>query len=145
MEIVNEESIDQQAFTEIDKLALIYIKDKKVLSSRSVGKNTWYLPGGKREKGENDMEALAREIREELNVELILSTIRYMGVFKSQAHSHTAGVIVKMTCYIGEYAGTLQPKNEIEEIGFLTFEDKDKSSSVDKLIFQHLFNSGLID
>jgi hypothetical protein len=68
-----------------------------------------------------------------------------VGVFKSQAHSHTAGVIVKMTCYIGEYAGTLQPKNEIEEIEFLTFEDKDKSSSVDKLIFQHLFNSGLID
>jgi 8-oxo-dGTP diphosphatase len=145
MQIMSKKNDDQQPITEIDKLALIYIKDKKVLSSRSAGKNTWYLPGGKREKGENDMEALAREIREELNVELILSNIKYMGVFKSQAHGHTAGVVVKMTCYIGDYSGTLQPTNEIEEIGFLTFEDKDKSSPVDKLILQYLFNSNLID
>jgi 8-oxo-dGTP diphosphatase len=144
MEIIKK-NYDQQPITEIDKLALIYIKDKKVLSSRSVGKNTWYLPGGKREKGENDMEALAREIREELNVELILSTIKYMGVFKSQAHGHAAGVIVRMTCYIGEYSGTLQPTNEVEEIGLLTIKDKEKSSPVDKLIFQFLFDSGLID
>jgi 8-oxo-dGTP pyrophosphatase MutT (NUDIX family) len=131
--------------TEIDKLAFIYIKDRKILSSRSTGKNTWYLPGGKREKGENDMEALAREIGEELNVELILSSVRYMGVFKAQADSHASGVIVKMTCYTGEYSEILQPTSEIEEIGFLTFKDKDKSSPVDKLILQHFFDLGLID
>ena len=145
MNIPNERNDDQQPTTEIDKLALIYIKDKKILSSRSAGKDTWYIPGGKREKGENDIEALAREIREELNVELILSSIKYMGVFKGQAHSHAAGVIVKMTCYIGEYSGILQPTSEIEEIAFLTFKDKDRSSPVDKLVLQYLFSSGLID
>jgi 8-oxo-dGTP pyrophosphatase MutT (NUDIX family) len=145
METIHEKNINQQPITEIDKLALIYIKDRKILSSRSTGKSTWYLPGGKREKGENDMEALAREIREELNVELVLSSIKYMGVFKAQADSHASGVIVKMTCYTGEYSGTLQPANEIEEIGFLTLKDKDKSSPVDKLILQHLFGLGLID
>ncbi|MDN5289439.1 MAG: hydrolase [Mucilaginibacter sp.] len=91
------------------------------------------------------MEALAREIREELNVELVLSSTKYMGVFKDQADSHAPGVIVKMTCYTGEYSGTLQPTSEIEEIVFLTFKDKDKSSPVDKLILQDLFNLGLID
>jgi 8-oxo-dGTP diphosphatase len=141
----SEKNNEPQPITEIDKLALIYIKDKKVLSSRSVGKNIWYLPGGKREKGENDIEALTREVREELDVELILSTIKYMGVFKGQAHGHATGVIVKMTCYFGEYSGTLQPTNEISQIGFLTFNDKDKCSPVDKLILKYLFNSDLID
>lgn len=37
--------------TYIDKLAYIYIKDHKVLTTLSRGKDTWYIPGGKREKG----------------------------------------------------------------------------------------------
>lgn len=45
----------------IDKLAWIYIKDKKILSTRSKGKDAWYIPGGKRELGESDHEALFRE------------------------------------------------------------------------------------
>lgn len=48
----------------IDKIALIYIKDRKVLSSRSKGKDTYYLPGGKREGDETDQETLIREIIE---------------------------------------------------------------------------------
>lgn len=49
-----------------DKLAWIYIKNRKILSTRSKGKNVWYIPGGKREKGESGKEALIREVKEEL-------------------------------------------------------------------------------
>jgi len=38
----------------IDKLAWIYIKDKKILSTRSQSKDTYYIPGGKREGEETD-------------------------------------------------------------------------------------------
>lgn len=54
----------------IDKLAYILIKDRKVLTTRSIGKDTWYIPGGKREGDETDVQALAREVEEELSVRI---------------------------------------------------------------------------
>lgn len=42
----------------IDKLAFIDLKNKKLLSTLSKGKDKWYIPGGKREDGETDEQAL---------------------------------------------------------------------------------------
>jgi hypothetical protein len=39
---------------EIDKIALIEIQEGSILSTRSKGKTKFYIPGGKREKGESD-------------------------------------------------------------------------------------------
>lgn len=55
----------------IDKIAWIYIQNRKILSTRSKGKDTFYLPGGKRETGESDVQTLTREIQEELSVDLL--------------------------------------------------------------------------
>ncbi|MEK6909452.1 MAG: NUDIX domain-containing protein, partial [Candidatus Aenigmatarchaeota archaeon] len=79
----------------IDKLAWVRIEDRKILVTRSKGKDVWYIPGGKREQGESDQEALIREIREELSVDLILETIKYVGTFKAQAHGKPEGVLVQ--------------------------------------------------
>jgi hypothetical protein len=38
----------------IDKLAWIHIVDRQILSTRSKGKDTYYIPGGKREGDESD-------------------------------------------------------------------------------------------
>ncbi|MGJ1396842.1 hypothetical protein [Sphingobacterium multivorum] len=46
----------------IDKVALISISDKKVLTALSKSKSKLYLPGGKREPNESDIECLKREI-----------------------------------------------------------------------------------
>ena len=138
------EEIPQSTLVEIDKLAFIYIKDKKILSSRTKGRKVWYIPGGKREKGENDVEALEREIKEELNIRLVLASLRYMGVYRAQADNHQHGVIVKMSCYYGEFEGELQPKNEIEEITYLSYSDKDKCSRVDQLIIEELYKNCVI-
>lgn len=55
----------------IDKLALICINsNRKQLVARSVGKSVYFTPGGKREPGETDDEALRRECMEELSVNL---------------------------------------------------------------------------
>ncbi len=67
--------------TYIDKLAYIYLKDRKVLETRSRGKATWYIPGGKRESDETDVKALVREVKEELDIDLLHETIRLYGVF----------------------------------------------------------------
>ncbi|MEV0730089.1 NUDIX domain-containing protein [Polymorphospora sp. NPDC050346] len=126
----------------IDKLAWIRVTGGRILSTRSYGRDTYYLPGGKREAGESDHEALKREVAEELRVELVDGTIEPAGVFEAQAHGHPDGVTVRMTCYRADYRGTLTPGAEIEEIRWLTYAGRERSSMVDKLIFDWLRGRG---
>ncbi|MBT9316862.1 NUDIX domain-containing protein [Leptothoe spongobia] len=48
--------------------------DHKLLCVRSYGKELFYIPGGQRESGENDIETLKREVLEELSVDLSQAT-----------------------------------------------------------------------
>jgi 8-oxo-dGTP pyrophosphatase MutT (NUDIX family) len=127
---------------EIDKIALIKIKDGQVLSTKSKGKNRYYFPRGKRELGESDEQTLIREIREELSVEIIPNSYKYIGTFKAQSDGMKDGIIVKMTCYSADFNGVLKPNNEIEEIKWLNFADIDTVSAVDKIIFDFLKDKG---
>jgi ADP-ribose pyrophosphatase YjhB (NUDIX family) len=130
---------------QIDKLAWIEIKDKKILSTRTFGKDKYYIPGGKREGNETDSQALIREIKEELSVNLQPESLNFIGVFEAHAHGHAATVLVKMTCYTAKYNGVLKANSEIEEIIWLTTAEKDKISAVDQLIFAYLHERGLLD
>lgn len=130
---------------EIDKIAFIYVKDGKILSTLSKGKDTYYIPGGKREENETDEETLTRECKEELTIEINKDTIKYYGTFQAQAHGKAEGVIVKMTCYMAEFNGNLQANSEIQEIRWLDYSNLNvKISPVDKLIFKDLYDKGLI-
>ncbi|WP_205502462.1 NUDIX hydrolase [Rufibacter psychrotolerans] len=129
----------------IDKLAWIQLKDGQILSTRTKGRSKFYIPGGKREATENDFAALSREIREELSVELVEETVNYFGTFQAQADSHPEGTEVKMTCYTGAYKGTIQPANEIEEVVWLGYADREKVSPVDKIIFDWLRKEQLLN
>ena len=122
----------------IDKIALIVTNNGKVLSTKSKGKSKYYLPGGKREKGETDEDTLVREILEELSVHIKTNTITYIGTFSAQADAAADGVIVKMTCYTAIYEGELAAANEIEEVVWLNYKDLNKVSAVDKIIFKFL-------
>lgn len=128
----------------IDKLAFIYIRDQKLLATLSKGQDTWYIPGGKREDGETDEQALIREVKEELQVDIIPESIVPYGIFEAQAHGKPEGTIVRMTCYTALFIGNLQTSAEIEEYRYVPYEWKEKSSLVDKLIFDDLKEKGLI-
>ncbi|MEM7102929.1 MAG: NUDIX domain-containing protein [Bacteroidota bacterium] len=127
---------------EIDKIAYIEIREGKILCTKSFGKNTYYIPGGKRDPGETDEETLVREVKEELDVAIRPTTIEFVGIFKAQAHGKAEGVKVKMSCYKAEFEGTLKPSNEIEEIRWLTMADIDLVSYVDVKIFNYLHEKG---
>ena len=130
---------------EIDKIALIYLKDGKVLSSLSKGKDTYYLPGGKREGSETDEETLIRECKEELSVDILPETINYFGTFQAQAHGKSEGILVRMTCYTANFIGELIPNSEIRELKWLDYSNLDvKISPVDQIIFWDLFDKKLI-
>ena len=128
----------------IDKVAFLYLQNGKILSTRSKGKDKYYIPGGKREAGESDIETLVREVKEELSVDIIESSAKLYGVFEAQAHGKAEGVIVKMTCYTAEFIGELKADSEIAEIVWLTTADMEAVSPVDKLIFADLKQKGLL-
>jgi 8-oxo-dGTP diphosphatase len=129
----------------IDKIAWLHLHDGQLLSTRSRGKDRYYLPGGKREPGETDAQTLLREIQEELTVALDPTSLVYAGTFEAPAHGHPAGVLVRMTCYwASRYTGTLQPAAEIEEVVWLRYRHRPEVSAVDQLIFDWLCEQGLL-
>ena len=129
----------------IDKLAFIELRNRKVLETKSKGKDTWYIPGGKRDVGESDEQALIREIKEELNVDIDPTTIVYYGTFTAQAHGKPEGTMVRMTCYQAKYSGELRSSAEIEHMDWFDYSKKELTSPVDHLIFDDLRAKNLID
>jgi 8-oxo-dGTP diphosphatase len=131
---------------EIDKVAWILVEDGRVLSTRSRGKDVWYLPGGKREPGEGDLDTLRREIAEELSVAADVRTAVHVGTFTAPAHGHGDGdgTMVRMTCYRAAYEGELRPASEIAETAWLGHADRHRTSAVDQLIFDHLRAADLL-
>ena len=130
---------------EIDKIAFIYIKDGKILSTLSKGKDTYYIPGGKREGNETDEQTLIRECKEELTIDIKKETIKYYGTFEAQAHGKAEGILVRMTCYMAEFEGELKPDSEIQEMIWLDYSNLNvKISPVDQLIFKDLYKKGFI-
>lgn len=128
----------------IDKLAFIHVQDKKILMSLSKGKKTWYIPGGKRDENESDLEALMREVKEELSVDIISESVEKYGVFEAQAHGHPEGTVVRMTCYTATCKGDFKAASEIDKLEFFPYSRKAESSFVDHLIFDDLRKKGLL-
>ncbi|WP_420154004.1 NUDIX hydrolase [Siphonobacter sp.] len=128
----------------IDKLAWVHLENYQILVARSRNKDLYYIPGGKREAGETDAEALIREIQEELSVQLQSETITWIGAFEAQAHGQAEGVQVRLSCYTAAYQGTLHPDSEIEEMVYLSYADRAKVSVAAQLLFDALFESGLL-
>mmetsp|Transcript_6959 Transcript_6959/g.11218 ORF Transcript_6959/g.11218 Transcript_6959/m.11218 type:complete len:143 (-) Transcript_6959:160-588(-) len=130
----------------IDKLALILVSDRKQLVVRSKGKTAFFTPGGKRENGETDEQALVRECKEELTIDLKTETIMPYGVFQAQAFGKPEGTMVKMTCFTAEYIGTLQANEEIEELQWITSSfPHDQLSVTGIMILDDLKGKDLID
>ena len=129
----------------IDKLGWIYIKDKKFLGTRSKKKDIYYIPGGKRKEGEADKEALIREIKEELDIELVPESLEFVNKFKAQAHGKPEGVTLQITCYSGNFKGEIKPRSEIEELIWLNYKDKEGATPMMQLILDWLKKRDLIN
>lgn len=129
----------------IDKLGWLHIRDRKLLVLRSRGKDKFFIPGGKREEGESDEQALLREIKEELGVALKPETIKHLHTVKAQAYGLPEGVFVQIKGYGAEHAGEPKPESEIEEMAWFTTADIPQATEPMKLMLLWLKEQDLID
>ncbi|WP_086818619.1 NUDIX domain-containing protein [Allokutzneria sp. NRRL B-24872] len=128
----------------IDRVALLNIRAGQVLTARSTGVDVFYLPGGKREPGESDVDTLRREVLEELGVHLRAETAERFGVFESQAHGFPTGVLVRTACYTAQFSGEPAPHGEIAELRWIGPAGRDLLSVADGKIMDALVASGLM-
>lgn len=126
----------------IDTVAWVRIEDGRILCARPQGKDVFYIPGGKREGAESDLETLLREIKEELTVLLDPETVAHVGTYEAGMSGFPEGAVVRMACYTAEYRGDLIPSSEIEEVAWFSYADRDQVPPVDQLLFDDLKSCG---
>jgi 8-oxo-dGTP diphosphatase len=124
----------------IDTVAWVRIEDGRILCARPAGKDVFYIPGGKREGAETDLQTLVREIEEELTVSLLPETVSHVGTYEALIPD----AVVRMACYTADYSGELAPSSEIEEIAWFTYADRPHVPPVDQLLFDDLLADGLL-
>jgi 8-oxo-dGTP diphosphatase len=127
----------------IDTVAWVHVDNGKVLCARPRGKDIFYVPGGKREAGESDLQVLVREISEELTVTLVPATVRHAGTYEAPQPGPAADrAVVRMSCYTADYRGTLAASSEIDELAWFSYADRPRVPPVDQLLFDDLRAAG---
>lgn len=132
----------------IETVALIHIKGKKLLLVRPKSKKIFYMPGGKLDEGEDNLRALVREIKEEVQLDIDPKTVDFYGVFEAQAYGKDKGVMVRVHCYTASHTGEVQSSSEIDEVAYFSHGEYvnglDPAPAV-KLILDDLKKKGLVE
>ncbi|MDO8573268.1 MAG: NUDIX domain-containing protein [Candidatus Daviesbacteria bacterium] len=128
----------------IKKVALAVFKDKKMLQVRSKNQPlVFFTLGGKLKEGESEIEALKREVMEEVGCEIEESSLKYLTEFEDVAHG---GGRVAIRVFEGKLIGIPKPSSEIAEIGWFDSNSDKKNISViaKRTIFPWLKKHGYI-
>ncbi len=96
--------------------AVIRDEAGRMLVVRKRGTAIFMKPGGKREPGEDDLTALARELDEEIGCRLTRATL--LGRFEAPA-ANEPGFIVRAATYLAQVEGEIAARAEIEELAWI--------------------------
>ncbi|MBS1947735.1 MAG: NUDIX domain-containing protein [Bacteroidetes bacterium] len=127
---------------------LVVLKEKKLLLAFSNNKQAWYLPGGKVDTNETAEAALIRESREELNIELKKSDLKFYMHITAPAFGEKEGIIMEQDCYLYDLHEEPLPSAEIRAVKY--FDSHSYSSEPEQvpgvvMILQALKKNGLAD
>jgi len=105
------------------------------LVERSEGKEFFIAPGGSVEEGENPIQALIRELKEEFNIEVSEDDLEEFGTFTAPAAGQEHRTVVMEVFMVKNWSGDIVPSSEVEEILWIT-SDIPKGIKVGS-IFEH--------
>lgn len=118
--------------------AIIKKEDKIFITRRGYGEfvDMWEFPGGKVEIGESSEQALKREIKEEL--ELDISKLHYLTTVDYDYDTFH----LTMHCFVCEISGGTLKLNAHNDAKWITYDDLDKQKWVpaDVLVVDELKN-----
>lgn len=119
----------------IDKVGGIIINDKKILVQRKNNdREECIIPGGKREGNETDFETLKRELKEELNVELVEA--EFIGGYDDIAVFSNKPIHVQT--YLVKISGEIKVQNEIKEALWIDKDYKSKGIKVGSILGKYI-------
>lgn len=98
---------------------LLIISKNKLLLAYSNTKKAWYLPGGKVESGEEVIPALQREIKEELDLDLDSSRLRFYCHISALAFGEVPVIQMEQDCFL--YPLEDQVPRATSEIGAIRY------------------------
>ncbi len=102
---------------DIHKAGAVLLDGKgNFLVTRAAGKDIFVAPGGKLEEGESVLDALAREMMEEVRVEVNTETAEHLGTFQAVAAGNESKIVEMDVYLIHDSTGQPVPSSEIEEI-----------------------------
>lgn len=98
--------------------ALLIGPDRRTLLVRKRGTQAFMQPGGKIEAHEQPVQALARELEEELGLLIDTAAATYLGQFTAPA-ANEPGYQVVAELFRVDSGVTLEPAAEIEEVAWI--------------------------
>ena len=112
----------EKSFNIIRVTAAILEKDRKILiAKRKTGDDLfsglWEFPGGKVEKGETPKKCMARELREELDIE-----VEVVELITSNKHKYPKGIFELLAYKVKHIRGKIV-LNDHDEIKWVTFDE----------------------
>ena len=146
MQVVYAENMRRQS-PDIHKAAAIIIEDRKLLVVCNRDKGIFVAPGGKLLPGESGRIALARELKEELDIDVEIEDMELFGTSYAIA-AGTDKSMVMDTYEVQFYSGTIKPSSEVDEIAWIdsTIPEGMKLGSVfEKEVIPRLKKADLID
>lgn len=126
-----------------DKIAWVQIKDRRLLVGRNKGAQRFYLPGGAREAGETDVQALAREVEEELGVRIDPATARHIGTYVAQRDNSQDCLI--FIAYSADHEGEPVASMEVAELAWITSSNGDLVTDAARQLMDTLVQRDVID
>ncbi|MCJ8204240.1 NUDIX domain-containing protein [Pseudomonas sp. RGM2987] len=98
--------------------ALLIGPDGRTLLVRKRGTRAFMQPGGKIEPDERPLQALVRELEEELGLLIEPAQARYLGTFSAPA-ANEPGFVVQAEVFLVTVDGAVSPAAEIEEVRWI--------------------------
>nr|WP_236543864.1 NUDIX domain-containing protein [Spiractinospora alimapuensis] len=128
----------------VDVLAWAHTRDGRVLAARTRGSDQFYLPGGKRDAGESDVDAVTREVKEETGVRLSPHTVAPFTVVHAQAHGYPEGTQVRLAAFTAEGEGEPTERGEIAELAWLAYAERERCAPGVRVVMDELRDRGLL-